>query len=311
MEHIWAVPVLASILILGTLGLSQEAFAQQAGNNANENSNKVLTGAGPPPEKLGNIDDVYIDTSTEFLDYYIKIDKDTWELRGNLQGPPGPQGDVGPQGEQGPPGVPCDGCVDSSSIADDTIQLDDLSPELKVFLSHINQVTEICPNPNSLGFIYTGQVTSVLDNNNLLSGGISVGDPIQGFYCYDPNTPDNVLFTAARGSYNLESYAIKIGLHNFNNCSLKLLEISDDNTGRDGYDVFCSAMSSSFYSFQQSVGNMQLSDLDQTIFVDDSLPLSAPDLNEFEENRFIWDFEDQSQVFNRVSGTITSLVQIQ
>jgi len=46
---------------------------------------KVLTGDGPPPEKLGKKGDLYFDSwDIDDLDYYVKIEKKVWEFRGTL-----------------------------------------------------------------------------------------------------------------------------------------------------------------------------------------------------------------------------------
>ena len=47
----------------------------------------VLRGDGPPPDKLGKKGDLYFDTNTDpnsCMDFYVKIDKKTWEKRGTL-----------------------------------------------------------------------------------------------------------------------------------------------------------------------------------------------------------------------------------
>jgi len=103
MEGKTILPVLVGILILGGLGFS-DAFAQQG---PNDNRNKVLTGDGPPPDKLGNIGDIYIDNESDDFDIYENIGKNIWVLTGNLRGSTGPQGDdgpAGPQGDDGPAG---------------------------------------------------------------------------------------------------------------------------------------------------------------------------------------------------------------
>ena len=198
------------------------------------------------------------------------------------------------------------GTINSAEIKDGTIQLDDLSPELRVLLG-----LGTCPNTSSLGFVYQGQVTSVTDSSNFLGGGINVGEMIKGVYCYAPNTPDT-FGSAQIGSYSLEFYSISIGNDDFV-CSDNMgLAILVDVGGRDGYDVNCGGMSSTLFSIVPiSEGTMSLSDTDQTIFVDDSLPQSAPDFNEFETKTFLWFFDNDSEITGGVEGIITSLIQIQ
>jgi len=68
----------------------QLVFSQQ---NPNANSNKVLTGTGPPPDKLGNPGDVYLDTFDLNLEFYVKDDQNIWQLVDTVvSGPPGEDG---------------------------------------------------------------------------------------------------------------------------------------------------------------------------------------------------------------------------
>jgi len=99
--------------------------------------------------------------------------------------------------------------VTSNEIKDETIQLDDLSLELRVLLGLGH-----CPNTSSLGFVYQGQVTIVADPSNFLGGGINVGEMIKGVYCYAPNTPDT-FGSESVGFYSLEFYSISIGNDDF------------------------------------------------------------------------------------------------
>ena len=206
--------------------------------------------------------------------------------------------------------VICDDCIDSAGILDETIQSDDLSPTLRELVGIATQ-NETCPNNTSLGFVYTGIVTGLVDPNNSLGSGIGVGDIIRGFYCYDPNTPDTAPGPSA--IYVLEFHSIIIGKHNFS-CSSSNLLINNDVFAPpigDAYDPNCVDMTSSLYSsFSSTLGVVQLRDIDGTVFVDVSLPQSAPDLNEFENRGFRYEFDD-GVFLGRVDGTITSLVQVQ
>jgi len=54
----------------------------------NSKKHKVLTGDGPPPKKLGEIGDLYFDSwDDDSLEYYVKVGKKEWELRGTLVEP--------------------------------------------------------------------------------------------------------------------------------------------------------------------------------------------------------------------------------
>jgi len=56
--------------------------------------NKVLTGEGPPRDKLGKKGDGYIDNASENCDYYIKTEKKIWTLSETLCEDPGTGGDL-------------------------------------------------------------------------------------------------------------------------------------------------------------------------------------------------------------------------
>jgi len=70
---------------------------------------KVFTGDGPPPDKLGEIGDGYIDNSSDDCDFYIKTAKKTWTFTQILcaepgTGPAGADGATGPAGADGATG---------------------------------------------------------------------------------------------------------------------------------------------------------------------------------------------------------------
>ena len=197
------------------------------------------------------------------------------------------------------------GTFTPADYADGSIQVDDLSPALQLLLG-----IPSCPTANSLGFVYEGQVTTVNDSIDPLVGGINVGETIRGVYCYAPNAPDEDNTNPEIGTYVMEFYSIIIGDDIFDCVSSRLQIFNVATQTRDGYDLSCQAMSSKLDSFLFSSSFMQLSDNDQTVFVDDSLPQSAPDLNEFEQKTFSWHFGNFAPS-NFVQGTITSLVQIQ
>src|SRR5438270_829351 len=89
---------LSTAILLGAIPISNFAFADD------DESKKVLTGAGPPPSKLGNIGDLYIDSSGTHFIFYNKINKSTWQNLGTFQGPVGSIGPAGPQGPKGDTG---------------------------------------------------------------------------------------------------------------------------------------------------------------------------------------------------------------
>jgi len=91
--------ILSITVLLGTIPVSNFVFADD------DESKKVLTGAGPPPSKLGNVGDLYIDSSGTHLIFYNKISKSTWQNLGTFQGSVGPIGPAGPQGTPGHEGA--------------------------------------------------------------------------------------------------------------------------------------------------------------------------------------------------------------
>ena len=80
-------------LLAGTVSTSLQFAAAAA----------ILTGIGPPAPGLGAKGDLYIDTSNG--NYYQKVDRTTWVLKGNLTGPTGATGPAGPAGINGTNGA--------------------------------------------------------------------------------------------------------------------------------------------------------------------------------------------------------------
>ena len=107
MGNTWVIPVLASILFLSVFAATAPAFADEDDDDDDDDDNnsgkknKVLTGDGPPPDKLGKIGDIYIDNESDDFDIYEKTGKKTWKQTGNLRGDTGA---TGPQGDDGPAG---------------------------------------------------------------------------------------------------------------------------------------------------------------------------------------------------------------
>jgi hypothetical protein len=96
------IAMMFSIILLSSPLAGIQAFADDKGPN--DNSRKVLIGDGPPPGKLGELKDMYIDTKTPDLVYYMKTGKNTWTKIGDMIGPQGPKGDKGNTGATGPQG---------------------------------------------------------------------------------------------------------------------------------------------------------------------------------------------------------------
>lgn len=85
---------------------------------------KVFTGDGPPPDKLGEIGDGYIDNSSDDCDFYIKTAKKTWTFTQILCAEPG-TGPAGADGATGPAGADGSGCTVTQNVGSATITCDD------------------------------------------------------------------------------------------------------------------------------------------------------------------------------------------
>jgi len=102
--------VLGTILLSSVIGSNLSAFAASDDDQHDghpQSKNRVWTGDGPPPDKLGHKNDLYIDNSSPNHTVYEKTSKTTWVQRGDYlggSGTPGPQGPIGPSGPAGPQG---------------------------------------------------------------------------------------------------------------------------------------------------------------------------------------------------------------
>jgi len=192
-----------------------------------------------------------------------------------------------------------DGTLTPTDYADGSIQFADLSPEIQTLITF-----SVCP------IVYEGQVTSIDDSSNLLSGIINVGDSIVGFYCYDINTPDLGSGLPEQAVYSLSFYSITIGDDIFGCTFTQAVSIVNDFNGRDQYIVICNGMNTASSSIVSSSSSVSLGDTDGTVFNDKLLPISAPDLSEFEEKVFRWTLGIPGSGINmgEVRGSITSLI---
>lgn len=81
--------------------------------NTKFKKHKVHTGDGPPPNGLGKVGDLYIDSSdTDNLVIHKKTSKNTWTNLGPFQGSEGEKGDKGDPGDIGPAGQDGINCWD-------------------------------------------------------------------------------------------------------------------------------------------------------------------------------------------------------
>jgi len=316
MEKRILLPVLVGILILGTLGLSPEAFAQ--GGRPSEIG--PPSGTGLLGDILAAIDDLQnqinnlvlaiaglvADLATETSDR-ISADNalqnqiDTIELTPGPQGSKGSTGPLGSKGSTGPTGT----VLEAQSCAPG------------VFVTGIDgngnllcgAISAACPS----GFIeisYFGEVIEINDSDNLLIVDIMIGETISGSYCYDPNAPDNDDRSEV-GNYFLEFYTVAIGDDDFTCDNTSHLRTTNNFSDRDSYSLICNSMSPSISEHDIALSIMFLQDDDQTIFTDDSLPQSLPDFNEFESTVFTWNFGEFDIFDASVGGIITSMTQLQ
>jgi len=192
------------------------------------------------------------------------------------------------------------GTLTPVDYADDSIQLDDLSPELKELLG-------LCSKQSHLGFVFEGEITNITDPDNLLGGLIAVGETWSTFYCLDPNTPDTQPGNPTGGEYVIDFIAITIGDNDEFVCTdFQIINIVN-GASFDSYQLFCFGMNPPDES--PSTFNIALLTTNTALFADDSLPAFAPDLNDFDGQTLSWNLGTVQKAI--VLGTITSFVQVQ
>jgi len=127
----------------------------------------------------------------------------------------------------------------------------------------------------------------VIDDDDILAGILEAGDIIHGTYTFAPNAPDQI-FASSFGLYNTDASSLHFDSLDFevfdtnNNCwSIIVRTETFGSISRGVYNVRACSIDQ-----VSGTGNASfdfiLKDFDQTVFTDDSNPLTPPNLDEFE-----------------------------
>ncbi len=154
---------------------------------------------------------------------------------------------------------------------------------------------------------FTGQLTSVRDLDGSLEGVFSVGMPLSGQYTFESTTPDSSYIDPTYGRYEdaVTSISGIVGEVPFFEIPGLTGSISVFNdvfiAGFDGYSVFgVTEFLGAPVSFTLTLG-----DTTGSVFFDDSLSLTPPDLSAFDSNFFGLELEPDGDA---LSGEFTVLV---
>jgi hypothetical protein len=161
----------------------------------------------------------------------------------------------------------------------------------------------------------SGHVTAINDMYSNLNGKINMGDAITGTYIYDSATPDSNPDQNIGEYFNYASPAgisVKIGEFAFqtNPNNVKFL-VGTSNDNPSGEDVHWLA---SYHNLSLSNGalvayiNWQLNDSTRTALSSDVLPLTAPNLSNWNFNNFRIDISRSGT--GTIQGIITSAVLV-
>jgi len=188
---------------------------------------------------------------------------------------------------------------------------------------------------NSITFEFEMEVTQIDgDDEGLLEGILGIGDPIHGTYTFDPEALD-IDPTSEFGVFDVDAYSLHFDSVVYENVppfspGFDAIFIANDFFGFDEYAAEAFNLEQQSGPAVTEFGSFffALDDTDQTVFDDDSLPLSPPELSEFEENfaqLFLSDFDlgeddfsvtspqqlrsqlETQQTFIQINGIITSL----
>lgn len=155
-------------------------------------------------------------------------------------------------------------------------------------------------------FEFTGEITRVNDDDDLLGGAVAVGDPFSGSFTFESTSPDSDPAEPRRGLYLDAITAVSgqvaglpflgpVGSTNF----VEIQATSRLSLYRPRAQVELIGESLDF--------GLVLIDSDGTVFSDDSLFVSAPDLALFEVRQFI--ITDTSEVIPlSLVGELTTLI---
>ncbi len=145
--------------------------------------------------------------------------------------------------------------------------------------------------PGLITFEFEIEVDFIEDDGGLLVGILEVGDTLTGTYTFDPDTPDLAPLIPSLSNYAFDSLNVQFDSVVYQTVPPFVLGcnvINIDNTiDVDEYllQSFCGLKQQSGTPLtDDAIFNFQLDDFDGTVFSDTSLPLTPPDLAEFEVN---------------------------
>jgi len=137
-----------------------------------------------------------------------------------------------------------------------------------------------------LTFEFSGYIDSIVDPDNVLDGIAQVGHTFSGTYTFDSTTPDLMLDPSV-GSYGPPGPEVNIMI----DALIVLIEADNSRitvVNNGSYDSYSVARVGQFQVDTVRILELglHLEDDDATVFNDDSLPLTPPDLSEFEDRLF-------------------------
>ena len=156
---------------------------------------------------------------------------------------------------------------------------------------------------------FAGEITFVRDDDNFLGGAVSVGTPFSGLFTFESTTPDSDPDEPRRGRYGDAITVIsgQVGGLGFLNPAgaINFVEIKDGFSSPS----LDSLLASSKVEFLTEPLDFSIILLDNTgtVFPNDFLPLSPPELDSF--NRALFGIGDLSETIPlSLRGEVTSLV---
>jgi len=171
--------------------------------------------------------------------------------------------------------------------------------------------------PEPITFEFEMEVNSIADDGGLLVGILEVGNTITGSYTFDPDTPDLFPGDPSLANYDFDGLNVQFDSVVYqtvpplvSGCDVINVD-NDPVVGVDEYLVqtFCSSLKqqSGTPLTDDAIFRFALADLESTVFSDDSLPLTPPDLAEFEGNNALLNLLDEFDTVVNIRGVITSL----
>lgn len=156
---------------------------------------------------------------------------------------------------------------------------------------------------------FAGAITFVSDENDFLGGAVTVGSAFSGSYTFESTTPDGSPDDPTRGTYSdaITTLSGQVGTVSFFGAvgTVNRLTIFDDLSISDS-DQYGISVDIELLG-KTVVFRWILFDATASVFSDDSLPLSPPDLGSFYTRRLDIFSESETNPFF-LSGQLTSLV---